>query len=209
MCYKLEDIFSSLRYRQPNNVTATFNILKHKLRCVNSFQQNEHPCLKGSHIGAHHPLLSLKRRASEPALPTIKEAGKRQSKEECVEGRRKRCQSLLKLNIYSCLQLKPCSDFTVPKESVLMENVIKCATGDIGDNMNSVDSSPGDPSLSESTLNGRSKLFLIMDFSMEEPSLEPNIPFDLPQIGSTTSASGPFKCWKQMRKRISHVLVNC
>ncbi|XP_075835246.1 putative sperm motility kinase W [Microtus pennsylvanicus] len=32
MGYNLEDIFSSLRYRQPNNVTATFNILKHKWR---------------------------------------------------------------------------------------------------------------------------------------------------------------------------------
>ena len=55
MGYNLEEIFSSLRYRQPNEVTATFNILKHKLRCENSFQQTEHPCLKNSHIDAHHP----------------------------------------------------------------------------------------------------------------------------------------------------------
>ncbi|KAM7328683.1 hypothetical protein ACRRTK_012775 [Alexandromys fortis] len=159
MGYNLEDIFSSLRYRQPNNVRATFNILKHKLRCENRFQQTEHLCLKGSHINANHPLFSLKRRASEPALPTIREAGKRQCKEECVEGRLKRCQRLIKLNIYSCLELKPCSDFTVPEEGILMANVIRCATWDIGDNMNSVDSSPGDLSLSESTLNGRPKFF--------------------------------------------------
>ncbi|KAH0521165.1 putative sperm motility kinase W-like, incomplete match [Microtus ochrogaster] len=145
-------------------------------------------------------------RASEPALPTIKEAGKRQSKEECVEGRRKRCQSLLKLNIYSSLELKPCSDITVPKECVLMANVIKCATGDIGDIMNSVDSSPGDLSLFESKLDGRPKLFVNMGFSTEEPSLEPNMPNDQSQSGSITSASRPFKCWKRMRKRISHVL---
>ncbi|XP_050016503.1 sperm motility kinase-like [Alexandromys fortis] len=114
MGYNLEEIFSSLRYRQPNEVTATFNILKHKLMCENSFQQNEHLCLKGSHISANPPLFSLKKRASEPALPTIREAGKRQSKKECVEGRYKSCQSLIKLNIYSCLELKACSDITVP-----------------------------------------------------------------------------------------------
>ena len=148
----------------------------------------------------------LKRRAKEPALITIREAGKRQSKEECVEGRYKSCQSLIKLNIYSCLELKPCSDITVPKSGVLMANVIKCATGAILNNMNSLDSSPGDLSSSESTLDGRPTLFLNMDFSTEQPSLEPNIPNDLPQIGSTTSASRPFKCWKRMRKQISHIL---
>ncbi|KAM7324907.1 hypothetical protein ACRRTK_015163 [Alexandromys fortis] len=103
-------------------------------------------------------------------------------------------------------------DFTVPEEGVLMANVIKCATGDIGDNLNSVDSSPGDLSSSESTLDGRPKLFLNMDFSTEEPSLETNMPHNQLQIGSTTSASRSFKCWKQMRKRISHVLgelLNC
>ncbi|KAM7318870.1 hypothetical protein ACRRTK_021982 [Alexandromys fortis] len=55
MGYNLEEIFSSLRYRQPNEVTATFNILKHKLICENSFQQTENPCLKDSHIDPHHP----------------------------------------------------------------------------------------------------------------------------------------------------------
>ncbi|KAM7318871.1 hypothetical protein ACRRTK_021984 [Alexandromys fortis] len=206
MGYNLEEIFSSLRYRQPNEVTATFNILKYKLMCENSFHQTEHPCLKDSHIDAHHPLFSLKRRASEPAFPTIREAGKRQSKEEWVEEKRKRCQSLIKLNIYSCLELKPCSNVTVPEGGALMANVIQCATGDIGDNMNSVDSSPGDLSLSESTLNGRPKFFLNMAFSTEERSLEPNMPNDQPESGSTTSPSRPFKCWQWMRKRISRVL---
>ncbi|KAH0519663.1 putative sperm motility kinase W-like, incomplete match [Microtus ochrogaster] len=87
-----------------------------------------------------------------------------------------------------------------------MANVIKCATGDIGDIMNSVDSSPGDLSLSESTLDGRTKLFVNMGFLTEEPSLQTNVPNVQPQIGSITSASRPFKCWKQMRKQISHVL---
>ncbi|XP_057650305.1 putative sperm motility kinase W [Chionomys nivalis] len=206
MGYNLEDIFSSLRYRQPNEVTATFNILKHKLWCEISFQQTEHLCLKSSHIDAHHPLFSLKRRASEPALASKREAGKRQSKEEGVEGRHKKCQSLIKLNKYSCLELNPCSDVTVPEGDVMMANVIKCATGDIGDNMNSLDSSPGDLSLSEPPLDGRPTLFLNMDFSTQKLSLEPNIPNDQPQIGSTTSASRPFTGWKRMRKRISHVL---
>ncbi|KAM7338484.1 hypothetical protein ACRRTK_001968 [Alexandromys fortis] len=87
-----------------------------------------------------------------------------------------------------------------------MANVIKCTTWDIGDNINFVDSSPGDLSLSESTLNGRPTLLLNMDFSTEEPSLEHNMPNDQPQSGSITSASRPVKCWKRMRKRISHVL---
>ena len=205
MGYNLEEIFSSLRYKQPNKVTASFNILKHKLSCEDSYQQTEHPSLRSSHIGAHHPLFPLKRRASEPALPTIREAGTRQSKEG-VEGRRKRCQSLIKLNKYPCLELKPCSEDTDPEGGVLMANVIKCATGDIGDSMDSLDSSPGDLSLCESLLDGRPSLFLNMDFSTEKPSMEPNMPHYQPQIGSTTSSSRAFKGWKRMRKRISHVL---
>ncbi|KAK7828501.1 hypothetical protein U0070_009010 [Myodes glareolus] len=205
MGYDLEEIFTSLRHRQPNNITATFNILKHKLSCEDSYQQTEHPCLRSSHIGAHHPLFPLKRRASEPALPTIREAGTRQSKEG-VEGRRKRCQSLIKLNKYPCLELKPCSEDTDPEGGVLMANVIQCATGDIGDSMDSLDSSPVDLSLCESLLDGRPSLFLNMDFSTEKPSMEPNMPYYQPQIGSTTSSSRAYKGWKRMRKRISHVL---
>ncbi|KAK7796541.1 hypothetical protein U0070_010861 [Myodes glareolus] len=156
-------------------------------------------------ILAREPYDGLARRASEPALPTIREAGMRQSKEG-VEGGCKRCQSLINLNKYSCLKLKPCSEDTVPEGGVLMANVIQCATGDIGDNMDSVGKSPGDLSLCESLLNGRPTLFLNMDFLTEKPSMEPNMPHNQPQIRSTTSASRPFKGWKRMRKRISHVL---
>ncbi|XP_057650306.1 sperm motility kinase-like [Chionomys nivalis] len=209
MGYNLEDIFSTLRYRQPNNVTATFNILKHKLSSEDSHKQTEHPCLKSSHIDAQHPLFSLKRRASEPALATIREAGKRQSKKEGVEGRCKSCQSLVKLNKYSCLELKPCSEVTVTEGNVLMANVIKCGNGDIGDNMNSVDIWPGDLSLFELHLDGRPTLFLNMDFSTEEPSMEPNIPNDQPEIESTTSASRPFKGWKRMRNEFPMYSMHC
>ncbi|KAM7324908.1 hypothetical protein ACRRTK_015162 [Alexandromys fortis] len=209
MGYNLEDIFSSLRYRQPNNVTATFNILKHKLRCENSFQRTEHPCLKSSHIDAPHPLFSLKRRASEPALATIREAGKRQCKEEGVGGRCKSCQSLIKLNKYSCLELKPCSEVKVPEGDVLMANVIKCANRNIGDNMNSVDIWPGDLSFFESPLDGGPTLFLNMEFSTEEPSTEPYIPNDQPEIGSTTSPSRPFKGWKRMRNEFPMYSMHC
>ena len=59
MGYNSQDIFSSLRCKQPNEVTATFNILKHKLSCEDSYQQSEQPCLKSSHVGAHHPLVHL------------------------------------------------------------------------------------------------------------------------------------------------------
>nr|XP_048286134.1 sperm motility kinase Z-like [Myodes glareolus] len=48
MGYNLEEILSSIKYRQPNKVTATFNILKHKLSCEDSYQQTGHPCLKAA-----------------------------------------------------------------------------------------------------------------------------------------------------------------
>ncbi|XP_041511757.1 putative sperm motility kinase W [Microtus oregoni] len=44
MGYNLEDIFSSLTCKEPNEVTATFNILKHKLSCEDSYQQSEQHC---------------------------------------------------------------------------------------------------------------------------------------------------------------------
>ncbi|CAO2608043.1 Sperm motility kinase [Lemmus lemmus] len=52
MGYNLEEILSSLRQRKPNKVTATFNILKHKMSCEYSFQQTEHPCIQCSHVVA-------------------------------------------------------------------------------------------------------------------------------------------------------------
>ena len=136
------------------------------------------------------------------------EAGKRQSKEKCVVQRHKRCQSLFKLNKYSCLELKLCSEDTVPKD-VLMDNIIKHATGDIGDNMDSVESFPGDLSLFESTLDERPTLFLNIELPTEEPSMEHNMLNDQPQIRSTTSTSRPFKGWKRMRSEFPMYSVHC
>ncbi|XP_015846268.3 putative sperm motility kinase W [Peromyscus maniculatus bairdii] len=69
MGYTCEDIVSSLKHRQPNNLMATFNILKYKLSYGDSQQQNQKPWLNGSPIGAPRLPLPLKRRASEPAFP--------------------------------------------------------------------------------------------------------------------------------------------
>ncbi|CAO2608042.1 Sperm motility kinase 2A [Lemmus lemmus] len=147
MGYNLEEILSSIRQRQPNKVTATFNILKHKLSCEDSYPQNEHPCLKSSHVDAHQPHFSLKRRASDPPLLTVRKRGKCQTKEGGVEERSKRCRSFTKLIKYSCLEPKPSSDEIVPKGAVPIANVMKHANGKIVDNMNSVESLPGDLSL--------------------------------------------------------------
>ncbi|XP_052600828.1 putative sperm motility kinase W [Peromyscus californicus insignis] len=100
MGYTCEDIVSSLKHRQPNNLTATFNILKYKLSCGDSHQQNKKPWLNDSPIGAVRPLLPLKRRASEPAFPTSTGEGNRHFHEEGVEGRGRRCQSYQMLNRY-------------------------------------------------------------------------------------------------------------
>ncbi|XP_059137390.1 putative sperm motility kinase W [Peromyscus eremicus] len=103
MGYTCEDIVSSLKHRQPNNLMATFNILKYKLSCGDSHQQNQKPWLNDSPIGALRPLLPLKRRFSEPAFPTSKGEGKRHLHEEGVEGRGRRCQSYKMLNRYRSL----------------------------------------------------------------------------------------------------------
>ncbi|XP_036032661.1 LOW QUALITY PROTEIN: putative sperm motility kinase W [Onychomys torridus] len=78
MGYTCEEIVSSLKHKQPNNLTATFNILKYKLSCGDSHQQNQKPCLNGNPEGTLRPLLALKRRASEPAFSTSIGDGKRQ-----------------------------------------------------------------------------------------------------------------------------------
>ncbi|XP_007648919.1 sperm motility kinase-like [Cricetulus griseus] len=76
--YTCEEIMSSLRHKQPNNkISATFNILKHKLSCEDSHHHNERPWLISRPVHALPPLLPLKRRASEPAFPSIIETGKR------------------------------------------------------------------------------------------------------------------------------------
>ncbi|XP_040585597.1 putative sperm motility kinase W [Mesocricetus auratus] len=66
--YPRGEIVSSLIHRQPNRVTATFNILKHKLSCEDSHHQNEKPWVIHRPVHALPPLLPLKRRASEPAF---------------------------------------------------------------------------------------------------------------------------------------------
>ncbi|XP_006998065.3 putative sperm motility kinase W [Peromyscus maniculatus bairdii] len=70
MGYNHEEIVSSLKHKQPNNLTATFNILKYKLSCGDSLQQNQDPCLNSNPEGAFQPLLPLKRKASEPSFPS-------------------------------------------------------------------------------------------------------------------------------------------
>ncbi|XP_059137391.1 sperm motility kinase X-like [Peromyscus eremicus] len=77
MGYTHEEIVSSLNHKQPNNLMATFNILKYKLSCWDSHQQYQDPCLNGNTEGAFQPLLPLKRKASEPAFPTSIGDGKR------------------------------------------------------------------------------------------------------------------------------------
>ncbi|XP_052600795.1 putative sperm motility kinase W [Peromyscus californicus insignis] len=107
MGYTCEDIVSSLKHKQPNNLMATFNILKYKLSCGDSQQQSQKPWLNGSPIGAVRPLLTLKRRASEPAFPPSTGDVKRHFHEEAVEGRGRRCQSYKMLNRYSRLKKSP------------------------------------------------------------------------------------------------------
>ncbi|XP_059137387.1 putative sperm motility kinase W [Peromyscus eremicus] len=77
MGYTSEEIVSSLKHKQLNNLTATFNILKYKLSCGDSHQQNQDPCSNGNPVGVLRPLLPLKRRVSEPAFPTSMGDGKR------------------------------------------------------------------------------------------------------------------------------------
>ncbi|XP_040596880.1 sperm motility kinase Z-like [Mesocricetus auratus] len=190
--YTCEEIVSSLRKRQEsNNVTATFNILKHKLSCGDSHQQNGKPCLNRSPGGALHPLVSLKRAASETALAKNIESGKADFQENGVDRRGERCQSYKMHNKYSCLEMMPCSDEILPKRIIRKAKVIHSATGEIAININSVESLPptGIPN---------------KEFSIEQPSLWPNIAHEHSYFGSTTSASRPFKAWKLIRKRITH-----
>ena len=70
--YNCEEIALSLRHRQLNKVTATFNILKHKFTNGDSHQQKEKPWLNRSTKRALRRYLPLKRAVSEPAFPTFK-----------------------------------------------------------------------------------------------------------------------------------------
>ncbi|XP_042126013.2 putative sperm motility kinase W [Peromyscus maniculatus bairdii] len=206
MGYNCEDIVSFLIHRQPSNLMATFNILKYKLSCGDSHEQNQKPWLNGSPIGAPRLLLPLKRRASEPAFPPSTGEGKRHLHEVGVEGRGRRCQSYKMLNSYSCQKIKPRADKTVPEGYVLMANVINSATKHIAIIMKSVDSQPGELSSGESAPDGTPTRFLNMDFSREEPFTGHNMPNSQPQDKSTSLGSKPLRGWKLMKKRISHAL---
>ncbi|XP_036023049.1 sperm motility kinase-like [Onychomys torridus] len=199
MGYTFEEIVLSLKHRQPNNLMATFNILKYKLSCGDSHQQNQKPWLNDSPVDPLCLLPPLKRRASEPAFPTNIGDGKRHFHEEGVEGRGKRCQSYTMLNM-------PCADEAVPEGGILMANVIKGAITHSATHMKSVDSLPGDLSSGESALDGTSTRFLKMDFALDEPFMGPNNSNDQPQDEPTTSGSRPLRSWKLMKKRISHAL---
>ncbi|OBS69741.1 hypothetical protein A6R68_01718, partial [Neotoma lepida] len=93
MGYTCEEIVSSLKHGQPNNLTATFNIVKYQMSCGDSHQQNQKPWVNDSPVGALRPPIPLKRRTSEPAFPTSIEDERKHFHEEGVEGRGKRCQS--------------------------------------------------------------------------------------------------------------------
>ncbi|KAL6093184.1 hypothetical protein STEG23_008038 [Scotinomys teguina] len=208
MGYTCEEIVSSLKYRQPNNLTATFNILKYQLSCGGRHQQNEKPCLNGSPVGALRPLLLRKRRASEPAFPTSTEEVKRHFYEEGVEGRDNRFQSYNMLKTHSCLEMMFCTNENSPERGVLMDNVINDATTKIAVHKNYVDSLPGDLSSCESSLERIYIWFLNMVFSIygAQPLVGPNMPNDQPQDEHAISGSRPLRGWKMMKKRISHAL---
>ncbi|XP_036032621.1 putative sperm motility kinase W [Onychomys torridus] len=206
MGYTCEDIVSTIKHRQPSNLTATFNILKYKLSCGDSLQQNQKPWLNGSHIGSPRLLLPLKRRASIPAFPPSTEEGKRHFHEEGVEGRARRCQSYKMLNSNSCQKIKPCSDGTVSQADVRMANVINSTPALIAIKMNSVESLPSDLSSGESVPDGTRTRFLNMDFSTEEPFMGHNMPNDQHKVQTTSLGSRPIRGWKLRKKRISHAL---
>ena len=84
--YTCEEIVSSLRHWQPNNkMTATFNILKHKFSHGDSHQPKGKLWLNSSHVGALYTFIPLKRAASEPAFPTVRQAGKGDVREDGEE----------------------------------------------------------------------------------------------------------------------------
>ena len=76
--YTCDEILSALTHRQPNNkVMTTFKILKHKLISEDSPQEREKPWSNISSAGSLRSLHPMKRRASEPAFPAIRESVKR------------------------------------------------------------------------------------------------------------------------------------
>ncbi|XP_076413206.1 putative sperm motility kinase W [Peromyscus maniculatus bairdii] len=192
MGYTCEEIVSSLKHKQPNNLTATFNILKYKLSCEDSHQQNQEPCLNGKHEAALQPLLPLKRRASDPAFPTSTGVG--------------RDARYTILNRYSIHEKKPCPDETVTEGGLPIVNVINSAAGHIALNRNSGESLPGDLSSGESALNGRHTWLLNIGFSTEKPFGGHNKSNDQCQDEPTTTGSMSLSGWKLMKKTIFHAL---
>ncbi|XP_040597042.1 sperm motility kinase-like [Mesocricetus auratus] len=205
--YTCEEIVSCIRkWQANNNVTATFNILKHKLSIRDCHHQNGKPWLNISPIGTIHPLLPFKRAESESTLAKIIEVGKGDFQENGVERREKRCQSYKMPNKYACLEIMPCSDEIFSARSVLMANFIHNATGDIAMNMNSVDGLCDDISLCESVLNGTPIRILNKEFPVEQLSVGPIIPKEQSQVGPKTSGSRSLEAWQLIRKRITNAL---
>ncbi|XP_040597015.1 putative sperm motility kinase W [Mesocricetus auratus] len=201
MGYTCEEIVSSLKHRQPNNVTATINILKHKLSCGDSHVQDE-SWVKMVSSGLLSLPLPLKKRASEPVLT----AQGNHFHTEPVEERGKGCRSCPKLSRYSCLEMMPCPDNTFPEREASMEDVTNTGTGDIAVNRNSVESLPGSLPCPEAALDGTPTVFVSTDFSIEEPSTGPDFQRDQSQVAPTTSGSRPFRGWNLKRKLISQAM---
>ncbi|XP_040606280.1 sperm motility kinase Z-like [Mesocricetus auratus] len=189
--YTCEEIVSSLKHRQPSNVTATINILRYQLSCGDSHGQGK-SWLNMIHARPLSLSLPLERRASEPTFPV----GKSHFHKEDVEERAKGCRSYPMLNRWSCLEVMPWSDNTVLVGSAYMADAINTAAGD----MDSVDSLPGSLSSHESALYGTITGCLNLGFSIEEPFMGPDISSDQFQVAPTTSGSRTF------RKQIVHAL---
>lgn len=198
--YTCEEIVSSLKHREPNNLTATMNIIKYNLSCGDSHMQNK-TWLNVTHAAPLSLPAALKRRASEPALP----AGKSHFHKEGLGESVRRCRSCTMLKRSCSLEVMPCSDNTVPEKDAFVADVIDSTPENTAGNRNSVDSLPGNLCYPESTLDGTFTGFVNMGFT-EEPSTEQGIPSDQSQVAPTTSGSRPFRGWKLVRKRISQAL---
>ncbi|CAO2601541.1 Sperm motility kinase Z [Lemmus lemmus] len=198
--YTCEEIVSSLKHRQPNNLIGTMNIIKYNLSCGDSHMQNK-TWLNVTHAAPLSLSVTLKRRASEPALP----AGKSHFYKEHLEESVKRCRSCTTLKRSCSLEVMPCSGNTVPEEDGFMADVIYSAPENIAVNRNPLDSLPGDLCYLEFTLDGTPTGFVNMGFT-EEPSTGQGIPSDQSQMAPTPSGSRPLRGWRLLRKRISQAL---
>lgn len=193
--YTCEEIVSSLKHRQPSNITASMNVIKYKLSCGDSHMQNK----TWLHVIPAAPLrlpVTLKRRASEPALP----AGKSHFHKDSLEESSKGCRSCTMLKRSCSLEVILCSGNTVPEKHAFAANVINSAPGNIAVNRNPIDSLPGNLCYPESAME-----FVNMGFTVE-PSTGQDIPGDQSQVAPTTSGSRPFWGWKLVKKRVSHAL---